>query len=130
VIDVSRVVHHSYLYFDLKPQQRDALAMFVSRSECAYLKALIALFPSAEANNNYHALATLASVIKSILLFNEPSIIQLVASEAKIFEDCCCCLEYDPDLKEKANHRWFIRNKLRFKTVLLMEVSYDGSEMC
>lgn len=130
VIDASRVVHHSHLYFDLKPQQREALAMFVSRSECAYLKALIALFPSAEANNNYHALATLASIIKSILLFNEPSIIQLVASEANIFEDCCCCLEYDPDLKEKANHRWFIRNKLRFKTVLLMEVSYDGSEMC
>jgi len=102
-------------------QQREALAMFVSQLECAYLKALIALFPSAEANNNYHALATLASVVKSILLLNEPSIIQLVASDAQFFEDCCCCLEYDPDLKEKANHRWFIRNKLRFRTVLLME---------
>jgi protein phosphatase-4 regulatory subunit 3 len=103
--------------------------MFVSRSECAYLKSLIALFPSAEASNNYHALATLASVIKSILLFNEPSIIQLVASDVQTFEDCCCCLEYDPDLKEKANHRWFIRNKLRFRTVLLMEVSQDRSKI-
>jgi protein phosphatase-4 regulatory subunit 3 len=81
------------------------------------------MFPSAEAKNDYHALATLASIIKSIFLFNEPSIIQLVVSNEQIFEDCCCCLEYDPDLKEKANHRWFIRNRLKFRTVLIMEVS-------
>jgi len=106
-----------------KPQQREAMAMFVSQSECAYLMALLALFPAAEAKNNYHALATLASIVKSIFLFNEPSIIQLVSSDEQIFEDCCCCLEYDPDLKEKANHRWFLRDRLKFRTVLLMEVS-------
>lgn len=107
----------------LKLQQREAIAMTISQLECAYLKKLLTLFPSAEAKNNYHALATLASIVKSIFLFNDPTIIQLVASDEKIFEDCCCCLEYDPDLKEKADHRWFIQNRLKFRTVLFMEVS-------
>lgn len=93
----------------------------MSRSDCCYLKQLLTIFPSAEALNDYHALATLASIIKSIFLFNEPSIIQLVASDEKVFEDCCCCLEYDPDLREKANHRWFIRDRLRFRTVIEIE---------
>ncbi len=97
--------------------------MFASQAECAYLKALLALFPSTEKKNDYHALATLASIIKSIILFNEPAIIQLVASDANIFQECCSCLEYDPDLREKANHRWFIRDRLKFRTVLRMEVS-------
>lgn len=105
----------------LQPQQRESISMFVSRSECSYLKQLLTIFPSAESMNDYHALATLASIIKSILLFNEPSIIQLVASDEKVFEDCCCCLEYDPDLREKANHRWFIRDRLRFRTVIEIE---------
>lgn len=107
----------------MKPQQREAISILASQAECLYLKSLLALFPAAEAKIDYHALATLASIVKSIILFNEPTIIQLAASDVKIFQDCCSCLEYDPDLREKANHRWFIRDRLKFRTVLLMEVS-------
>lgn len=89
--------------------------------ECSYLKQLLQVFPVAEAKNDYHALATLASIIKSCFLFNDPSIIELVASDEQTFEACCCCLEYDPDLREKANHRWFIRDRLRFRTVIEIE---------
>lgn len=96
--------------------------MFISLSNFAYLKALLALFPFAEKKDDYNILATLASIIKTIFLFNEPNIIQLIASDGKIFEDCCCCLEYDPDLRSKANHRWFIRDRLKFRTVVYMEV--------
>ena len=99
--------------------------MFISYSNFAYLKALLALFPSAEKKDDYNTLATLASIIKTIFLFNEPGIIQLVVSDGKIFEDCCCCLEYDPDLRSKANHRWFIRDRLKFRTVLYMEVCFS-----
>jgi protein phosphatase-4 regulatory subunit 3 len=103
-------------------QQREAIALFIALQNCAYLKALVALFPAAEKKDHYNTLATLASIIKTIFLFNEPGIIQLVASDRKIFEGCCCCLEYDPDLRSKANHRWFIRDRLKFRTVLYMEV--------
>ncbi len=96
--------------------------MFISLSNFAYFKALIALFPAAEKKDDYNTPATLASIIKTIILFNDPGIIQLIASDGKIFEDSCCCLEYDPDLRSKANHRWFIRDRLKFRTVVYMEV--------
>ena len=104
-------------------QIQQCASLFISLSNCAYLKALLALFPAAEKKDDYNTLATLASIIKTIFLFNEPGIIQLIASDGNIFEDCCCCLEYDPDLRSKANHRWFIRDRLKFRTVVFMEVS-------
>jgi hypothetical protein len=105
-----------------QPAQREAISLFVSLSNCAYLKSLLALFPAAEEKDDYNNLATLASIIKTIFLFNEPGIIQLIASDGKIFEECCCCLEFDPDLRSKANHRWFIRDRLKFRTVVYMKV--------
>eukprot|EP00934_Nitzschia_sp_Nitz4_P004428 Nitzschia sp. Nitz4//scaffold13_size275219//163460//167406//NITZ4_000886-RA/size275219-augustus-gene-0.266-mRNA-1//-1//CDS//3329536050//4418//frame0 len=102
-------------------QQRDSLAGFISQNDCAYLKSLLALFPSAESNADVRALATLAACVKAILLLNETSVIELVVTDERVFEDMCAALEYDTDLREKANHRWFLRERLKFRTVVLME---------
>ncbi|CAJ1958480.1 unnamed protein product [Cylindrotheca closterium] len=102
-------------------QQREALAMFISQNECQYLKSLISLFPSAEARGDYASLATLAACAKTILLLNDPALIELIVSDAQIFEDVCATLEYDPDLRDKANHRWFLRERAKFRTVVLMD---------
>jgi len=104
-------------------QQRETIAAYISQSEFAYLYELLSLFPAAEAKDDYHALATLASIVKAVILINDPDIIQLIASDGLVFEKCCCCLEYDPDLRDKANHRWFLRDRLKFRTVIPMEVS-------
>jgi protein phosphatase-4 regulatory subunit 3 len=66
-------------------------------------------------------LATLAACVKTILLLNDPSIIELIVSDELIFEEVCSTLEYDPDLRDKANHRWFLRERAKFRTVALME---------
>jgi len=102
-------------------QQRENLAMWIAKDECAYLKALLALFPEAEDRGDYGKLATLAACVKTILLLNDPSILELIVSVASIFEEICSCLEYDPDLREKANHRWFLRERAKFRTVVPME---------
>ncbi|CAB9507256.1 protein phosphatase 4 regulatory subunit 3 [Seminavis robusta] len=102
-------------------QQRESLAMFISQNECAYLKSLLSLFPSAEDRGDYGSLATLAACVKTILLLNDPSILELIVAEEVIFEEICATLEYDPDLRDKANHRWFLRERARFRTVVLME---------
>merc|ERR1712161_103419 len=99
----------------------EEIASFITQLDCAYLKSLVSLFPSAEAKDDYHALATLASIVKAIVLLNYPGIIELITSDGLIFEKCCCCLEYDPDLRDKANHRWFLHDRLKFRTVLRME---------
>jgi len=102
-------------------QQRESLAMWIAKDECAYLKSLLALFPSAEVRGDYGKLATLAACVKTILLLNDPSILELIVSVATIFEQVCSCMEYDPDLREKANHRWFLRERAKFRTVVPME---------
>ena len=102
-------------------QQRESLAMYISQNDCSYLKALLSLFPSAEARGDYGALATLAACVKTILLLNDPSIIELIVADELIFEEVCSTLEYDPDLRDKANHRWFLRERVKFRTVALME---------
>lgn len=95
--------------------------MYISQNECSYLKSLLSLFPSAEARGDYGSLATLAACVKTILLMNDPSIIELVVTDESSFEEVCATLEYDPDLRDKANHRWFLRERARFRTVALME---------
>lgn len=102
-------------------QQREHLAMYIANDECAYLKALLELFPAAEERGDYGKLATLAACVKTILLLNDPSILELIVSYASMFEQVCSCLEYDPDLREKANHRWFLRERAKFRTVVPMQ---------
>ena len=102
-------------------QQREAMANVIAKDECAYLRALLSLFPEAEERNDYGKLATLAACVKTILLLNEPAILELVVAVAELFEQVCSCLEYDPDLREKANHRWFLRERVKFRTVVAME---------
>ncbi|KAL3941205.1 MAG: hypothetical protein SGARI_000677 [Bacillariaceae sp.] len=102
-------------------QQRESLAMLISQNDCSYLKSLLSLFPSAEDKGDYGSLATLAACVKTILLLNDPSIIELIVTDELIFEEVCSTLEYDPDLRDKANHRWFLRERAKFRTVALMQ---------
>lgn len=51
---------------------------------------------------------------------NDPSIMELVLDDTDIYEQVCAVLEYDPDLRNKANHRWFLANKVKFRTVVEM----------
>lgn len=104
--------------------QRESLALFISNNDCGYLKELLLLFEPAEARQDYGALATLAACVKTILLLNDPAIIDCIVNGEKIYEQVCSTLEYDPDLRDKANHRWFLRERAKFRTVILMEVSY------
>jgi hypothetical protein len=102
-------------------QQRESLTMFISQNDCHYLKSLLSLFPPAEAQGDYGSLATLAACVKTVLLLNDPSILELIVNDELVFEDICTALEYDPDLRDKANHRWFLRERAKFRTVALME---------
>ena len=102
-------------------QQRESLAMFISQNDCFYLKSLLSLFPPAEDKGDYGSLATLAACVKTILLLNDPSILELIVNDELVFEDVCTALEYDPDLRDKANHRWFLRERAKFRTVALMK---------
>ncbi|KAL3793983.1 hypothetical protein HJC23_009466 [Cyclotella cryptica] len=103
-------------------QQREDMLIFLSQSDCAYIKSLLGLFHSApEDQLDRGGLATLAVCIKSILLLNDPEIIEYVTTDEETFESVCGVLEYNPELREKANYRVFIREQAKFRTVVKME---------
>jgi len=102
-------------------QQREDFAMFLSQSDCAYIKSLLQFFPEMEDSNDFGRLATLAVCVKSTLLLNDPEIIEYVTTDEIMYEKVCAVLEYDPELRGKANHRWFFREQAKFRTVVKME---------
>ncbi|KAL7473328.1 hypothetical protein ACHAXS_013784 [Conticribra weissflogii] len=102
-------------------QQREDFAMFLSQSDCAYIKSLMQFFPEIEESNDFGRLATLAVCVKSTLLLNDPEIIEYITTDEVMFEKVCAVLEYDPELRGKANHRWFFREQAKFRTVVKME---------
>lgn len=101
-------------------QLRENLVSWLITDDCVYIKELLKLLPVAEEARDDSKLATLATCVKCILLLNDPSILEWIVRESEIFEQVCSCLEYDPDLREKANHRWFIRERAKFRTVVPM----------
>lgn len=102
-------------------QLRENLVAWLINNDCIYIKELLKLFPIAEEAKDVAKLATLATCVKSVLLLNDPSVLEWMVRDSIIFEQVCSCLEYDPDLREKANHRWFIRERAKFRTVLSMD---------
>eukprot|EP00536_Pseudo-nitzschia_multiseries_P000592 jgi/Psemu1/179113/e_gw1.7.168.1 len=101
--------------------QRESLATYISQNDCYYLKSILSLFPPAEAKQDLCSLTSLAACVKTILLLNDPSILESIVNDELVFEDICTTLEYDPDLRDKANHRWFLRERAKFRTVALMK---------
>ena len=107
---------------DSQMQQREDLLIFLSQSDCAYLKTLLGLFHSApEEELDNDNLGMLAVCIRLILLMNDPEIIEHVTNDVDTFDSVCGVLEYTPELCEKANYRQFIRERAKFRTVVKME---------
>ena len=107
---------------DCQMQQREDLLIFLSQSDCAYLKTLLGLFHSApEEELDRDNLGMLAVCIRLILLMNDPEIIEYVTNDVNTFDSVCGVLEYTPELCEKANYRQFIRERAKFRTVVKME---------
>ena len=103
-------------------QHREALALAVADDDGRYLRELLAIFPAAEeCSDPMKPLATLAACIKSILLVNDVAILEMVVNDPEIFGQVCAALEFDPDLRQRAYHRWFLAARAKFRTVLPMD---------
>ena len=87
----------------LTPGSRDLLAKFIMSQD--YVKQLIPLVQIAEDLEGQRELQSLCSIMKSIIMLNDTTIIEHVASDECIM-GVVGALEYDPDFPfHKANHR-------------------------
>ncbi|KAE8349146.1 DUF625-domain-containing protein [Aspergillus coremiiformis] len=95
---------------------RDALSKFVIREE--YIPKLIPLVAVAEDLESLPDLHRLCSIMKSLILLNDNTIIETVVTE-HIILGVVGALEYDPEFPtHKANHRQYLADQSRYKEVV------------
>ncbi|KAI5276685.1 DUF625-domain-containing protein [Aureobasidium subglaciale] len=100
---------------------RDALVKFVMAPETQYLSKLLPLVELAEHVEDIQALHRLCTIMKTLILLNDTSIIELTVSDHAIL-GVVGALEYDPDFpSHKANHRHYLADESRFKEVVAID---------
>jgi len=119
----------------LLPSNSHQFSQLVLCNNYQYLFDLLNIFEELEEAGDYNNLANLAVIVKSVLLLNEPGVVELICeggifeeggeqddgfSDKDVFTRVCAILEYDPDLRVKANHRLHL-SRVKFRTVLKIE---------
>ncbi|ODV65378.1 DUF625-domain-containing protein [Hyphopichia burtonii NRRL Y-1933] len=96
---------------------RSCILKFIIESK--FFEKLIDVFNQSEEKRKLQNLFTLTEIIKILIIYNEPSIIEdFVSSESKIL-GLVGILEYDPEYPNfKATHREIFADKSKFKTVI------------
>ncbi|OJD18761.1 hypothetical protein AJ78_01232 [Emergomyces pasteurianus Ep9510] len=95
---------------------RDSLTKFLVREE--YLVKLLPLVSDAEDLESLPDLHRLCNIMKSIILLNDNTLIELVVSD-HVISGVVGALEYDPDFPtHKANHRQYLNDRNRYKEVV------------
>ncbi|KAK2734640.1 Platinum sensitivity protein [Onygenales sp. PD_40] len=95
---------------------RDSLTKFIMRDE--YILKLLPLVNDAEDLESLPDLHRLCNIMKSLILLNDNSIIELVVSD-HVISGVVGALEYDPDFPtHKANHRQYLNDRTRYKEVV------------
>ncbi|RKF74564.1 uncharacterized protein GcM1_239140 [Golovinomyces cichoracearum] len=100
-------------------QGRDALTKYVLTEE--YVQKLIPLVEMAEDMEDLASLHRLCNIMKSLILLNDTTIMELVVSD-DIVMGVVGALEYDPDFpSHKANHRRWLAKEGRYKEVVQID---------
>ncbi|CAL3968060.1 unnamed protein product [Diplocarpon coronariae] len=100
-------------------QGRDALTKYVIKED--YITRLIPLVEMAEDMEDLPSLHRLCNIMKTLILLNESSIMDLAVSDELIL-GVVGALEYDPDFpSHKANHRHWLGKEGRYKEVVRID---------
>lgn len=96
---------------------RNKILEFILKQD--YLAKLFETFDAAEENKDLESLHLLSDIVKVILLYNEPDLLEeLVKTERNVI-GLAAILEYDREFpKFKACHREYLLDKTKFKSVV------------
>ena len=96
--------------------QKQSISNFIKNGN--YISKLIDIFNESEQNRKIKNLHLLCNIVKTLILFNEGLIIEMILDDENIM-GVVGMLEYDPDFPQfKSNHRSFLRDDSKFKEVL------------
>lgn len=103
------------------PTGRDALISFIMNPEQQYILKLAPLVDMAEDLESTNDLHRLCTIMKSLILLNDTSIIEFVVTDEAVM-GVVGALEYDPDFpSHRANHRQYLSDSSKFKEVVKIE---------
>ena len=107
------------------PTGRDALISFIMNPENLYIMKLAPLVEMAEDLESTPDLHRLCTIMKSLILLNDTSIIEFAVTDQALM-GVVGALEYDPDFpSHRANHRQYLSDTSKFKQV----VNIDNEEV-
>ncbi|KAM0693574.1 hypothetical protein Q7P36_006830 [Cladosporium allicinum] len=107
------------------PTGRDALISFIMNPENLYIMKLAPLVEMAEDLESTPDLHRLCTIMKSLILLNDTSIIEFAVTDQALM-GVVGALEYDPDFpSHRANHRQYLSDTSKFKQV----VNIDNDEV-
>lgn len=105
--------------FSMTNAGREAMIKFVTSED--YIKSLIPLVEMAEDMEDLKSLHRLCIIMKTFILLNENSMMELAVRDDLIM-GVVGALEYDPDFpSHKANHRHWLSKEGRYKEVVRIE---------
>jgi protein phosphatase-4 regulatory subunit 3 len=103
------------------PAGRDALIAFIMNPEQQYILKLAPLVEMAEDLESTSDLHRLCTIMKSLILLNDTSIIEFAITDQAVM-GVVGALEYDPDFpSHRANHRHYLSDSSKFKQVVKID---------
>lgn len=91
-----------------------------------YVAKLLEVFDTAEANHHLKALHVLADIFKTLVLYNEAGVMEVLIADESMM-GVAGVFEYDSELPQyKANHREFLQDETRFKEVVAIREKDAG----
>jgi len=97
------------------PLSKERLALTIIKE--GYLKKLVDLFHTVEELESLPELHKLFEIFKRLVMLNSSNLLQQIFSKEYVF-DVMGALEYDPEAKQKLNHREYLKQHVKFKEVI------------
>ena len=113
--DVAHLAELATLLQEASPAQQDHIVQLLLAD--GYVRGLMDAFAQAEDLEDTESLHNLFRIVRSMVLLNEGTLIELLVSDACV-QGALGALEYDPEAPSKASHREFLQRQAVWKQVV------------
>jgi len=103
-----------------QPPQKEVYCNLLLANDGEYITRLLSLFSDCEDLDDLASLHIIVTIFKAIFSLNDPTVLEVILSD-QFFLPVAGVFEYDAELKQKAEYRQFLTEKVQFKQVVPIE---------